>query len=189
MAQQNTSIYSLLSTLSVVVYFLSKFEVCNGGGTTTTTSTSQQSGGGDKLPNLKLAKFEVPDASALVDDRTYDEWYQGGMTAYTEEKWADTIWYFENGVKEFRYYRSSLVYCRVKCSNITSVSLDDKQNNDLIEQRYFQVIFKKALCIRQCKYEKLGNRPERINPEITDKFLSQTPYSYLQFAYYKVRIL
>ena len=124
------------------------------------------------------------DDSKLVDDRTYDVWFQSGMTAYTNEEWSHTIWYFENAIKEFRYYRSSLAYCRMKCQNITKVTVED---DGLNEQRYFQALFKKALCIRKCKYEKLGSRPERINQEVTDKFLSQTPYSYLQFAYYKVR--
>ncbi|XP_072046078.1 prolyl 3-hydroxylase 1-like [Amphiura filiformis] len=122
------------------------------------------------------------DSSELVDERTYDEWFQSGMTAYTNEEWADTIWYFENGIKEFRYYRSSLAYCRIKCLNVTKVAID---NDGLNEQRYFQAIFKKALCIRKCKFDKLGSRPERINQEVTDKYLSQAPYSYLQFAYYK----
>ncbi len=126
------------------------------------------------------------DDSQLVDDRTYDEWFQSGMNAYNNEEWHSTIWYFENGIKEFKYYRSSLAYCRIKCSNLTRIAIND---DGLNEQRYFQVIFKKALCIRKCKHDRLGSRPERINQEVTDKYLSMTPYSYLQFAYYKVRML
>ncbi|WP_411024753.1 hypothetical protein, partial [Salmonella sp. s55962] len=53
------------------------------------------------------------------------------------------------------------------------------------ELKSFQVLFKKAACLKTCKSAKLGDRPERISEEATNKFLTLMPYSYLQFAYYK----
>ncbi|XP_071505938.1 prolyl 3-hydroxylase 1-like [Diadema antillarum] len=119
----------------------------------------------------------------VQEDTTYDELYQSGMQSYTNEDWMGTVFYFERALQEFHYYRSSLTECRLKCQNLSLIATSE--NDPLSELKVFEGVFKKADCTRRCKLRKLGGRSERIDDSVTDKFLSMTPYSYLQFAYYK----
>ncbi|XP_030848736.1 prolyl 3-hydroxylase 1 isoform X3 [Strongylocentrotus purpuratus] len=121
--------------------------------------------------------------SFLDQEVTYDELYQSGMQSYTNEDWASTIFFFERALQEFDYFRASLTECRLKCQNVSHISSSGKDT--LSELKVFEAVFKKADCTRRCKLKKLGGRSERIDDAVTDKFLSMTPYSYLQFAYYK----
>ncbi|XP_063956983.1 cartilage-associated protein-like [Lytechinus pictus] len=121
--------------------------------------------------------------SFLEQEVTYDELYQSGMQSYTNEDWASTIFFFERALQEFDYYRASLTECRLKCQNVSHIT--SSGTDALSELKVFEAVFKKADCTRRCKLDKLGGRSDRIDDAVTDKFLSMTPYSYLQFAYYK----
>ncbi|XP_022097822.1 prolyl 3-hydroxylase 2-like [Acanthaster planci] len=142
---------------------------------------------------LFVAKTFIQTAESETEENTtptttYDEWYQSGMDSYNKEDWEDTIYYLEKALEEFNFYRSSLVECRLKCSNVTRTRASSSQKDEenlLTEMQYFQGLFLKANCVRKCKFDKLGNRPQLIDNDLTDKFLSRMPYSYLQFAYYK----
>ncbi|XP_038053133.1 cartilage-associated protein-like [Patiria miniata] len=139
---------------------------------------------------LFVAKTFIQNVDSQTEEKsapatTYDEWYQSGMDAYNKENWEDTVYYLEKALEEFRFYRSSLVECRIKCSNFTRTPSLKDESTLLEEMKYFQGLFLKANCVRKCKFEKLGDRPQLIDNDMTDKFLSRMPYSYLQFAYYK----
>ncbi|XP_033118540.1 prolyl 3-hydroxylase 1-like isoform X2 [Anneissia japonica] len=121
--------------------------------------------------------------SFLASEKTYDELYQEGMKAYSSENWKDTITFLENAITEFKFYRNQLTSCRIKCNNVSKVSFPN--SNELTELTFFESVFFQADCLRRCKFQNLGNRPETLNQEVTEKFLGKIPYSYLQFAYYK----
>ncbi|XP_071955524.1 prolyl 3-hydroxylase 1-like isoform X2 [Antedon mediterranea] len=125
----------------------------------------------------------TPVQSYLAFEKTYDELYQEGMKAYSREGWKDTINLLEKAISEFKFYRYQLTSCRIKCNNISRVSFTNA--NELTELTFFESVFFQAECLRRCKFQNLGNRPETMNQEVTEKFLGRIPYSYLQFAYFK----
>ncbi|NP_001161578.1 leprecan-like protein precursor [Saccoglossus kowalevskii] len=116
--------------------------------------------------------------------KTYDELYNSGIEAYTSEDWYGTIDSLEKAIAEFKFYRSSLATCRLRCNNVTSQFEDGylEQFDDLF---FFDRVLRKAECLTRCKDKYLGHRPERISQEITNDFVLNVPYSYLQMAYYK----
>ncbi|KAJ8048896.1 Prolyl 3-hydroxylase 2 [Holothuria leucospilota] len=120
----------------------------------------------------------------IVPGTTYDELYSSAIDSYNEENWENTIFFMENAIREFKFYRVKLTECRVHCQNLSLIVVPE-EDEALSELKFFQGIFKKAACLKTCKSAKLGNRAERISEEATMKFLTLMPYSYLQFAYYK----
>ncbi|XP_077978361.1 prolyl 3-hydroxylase 1-like [Glandiceps talaboti] len=116
---------------------------------------------------------------------TYDELYNSAIQSYTAEDWDGCIENMEMALSEFKFYRTSLVNCRLRCNNISTTFDSESDLLEDIDLPFFARILKKAECLKNCKGEVLGLRPERISDEVTSEFVKRTPYSYLQMAYYK----
>ncbi|CAI9722699.1 prolyl 3-hydroxylase 1-like isoform X1 [Octopus vulgaris] len=118
---------------------------------------------------------------------TYDLIYSRAREAYSSQGWVDCVKHIKDALKDYKFYRSTLISCRRECrgkvmnENETSVSPDLE---NMIP--FFFKIIKVSNCVRMCKQKNMPNRPDvSVHFDIEDDFEMRMPYDYLQFCHYK----
>jgi len=138
---------------------------------------------------IMFLQFEV--SFTLPDDPylTFDRLYTSGISAYADEKYHRCILYLEKALEDYKFYKHSVVECRVRCKEEADISEKKTrfQSYDMKSLHFFSRVMVESSCIRNCHGSILGERPEhRVSDEIQDDFDSRRPYNYLQFCYFKV---
>ena len=118
---------------------------------------------------------------------TYDEQYVDGLTAYSGQKYADTITHFNRAMKDYNQLAEARLKCYAKCRRSpTEQPLEYSGDTELA---FFNVILHRSACIEKCKEDFVGVCPISAAPySIADLMERKEPYNYLQMAYYHVSI-
>lgn len=119
---------------------------------------------------------------------TYDQIYSRAREAYSNQDWSECVKQINNALKDYKFYRSTLITCRRECranvmnENETTVS---PELENMIP--FFFKIIKVSNCVRTCKQTNMPDRPDvAVHIDIEDDFEMRMPYDYLQFCLYKV---
>lgn len=113
--------------------------------------------------------------------------YKYALDQYTGEKWKESVEYIEVSLRLYRLLRDSEAFCNLNCS---SVRLDDEQRfEEFPELRAFGNVMKRAQCLKRCKQGLPAFRQTLPSRDTIDEFDRREPYRYLQYAYFKVRVL
>ncbi|KAL5489009.1 hypothetical protein EMCRGX_G018048 [Ephydatia muelleri] len=114
---------------------------------------------------------------------TYDEQYVDGLTAYSGQKYADTITHFNRAMKDYNQLAEARLKCYAKCRRSpTEQPLEYSGDTELA---FFNVILHRSACIEKCKEDFVGVCPISAAPySIADLMERKEPYNYLQMAYY-----
>lgn len=123
--------------------------------------------------------------SSIVD--TYDLLYNKGVEAYTRQRWFECLTHLNGALTDYRVYRSTLVTCKRECRKKSSDddgALSTKPR--ITEMQIFFRILKRSNCIRKCKQNHFGNRPDVLASRgIEEEFEFRKPYDFLQYCHYK----
>ena len=114
---------------------------------------------------------------------TYESLFEAGKEAYLQERWYECADHMSKALEDFRLFQNNLIACRQKCHKEITPNDSTQKHLDLT---FFTSVVKKSDCLRRCKDEKIGNRPETVKEEIHEIFLNLEPYDYLQICGYKV---
>jgi hypothetical protein len=124
---------------------------------------------------------------------TYDHLYTSGLNAYNDGKWFQCSAFLEKAIEERKFYKRTLVDCRLKCRKILQISdffIPSDMNSSVESLRldFFEKLVRESQCLKKCKSENLGPHmhDSRVMPSVDEDFDHLKPYSYLQFCYYKV---
>lgn len=124
--------------------------------------------------------------SSIVD--TYDLLYNKGVEAYTRQRWFECLTHLNGALTDYRVYRSTLVTCKRECRKKSSDddgALSTKPR--ITEMQIFFRILKRSNCIRKCKQNHFGNRPDVLASRgIEEEFEFRKPYDFLQYCHYKL---
>lgn len=105
----------------------------------------------------------------------YDELYSSGIQAYFDGDWKKCVDNLEESIKLYRYYNFILRECFNLCEDSAT-----KIEKDIIIER--------AICGHNCE-EKVFNQTMntvKTFKEVKDAFKQRKPYTYLQYAYFKL---
>lgn len=133
---------------------------------------------------LLLCIICVCRASTSDSSMTYDILYTRGVEAYNKGDWSNCLKFISAAVADKRKYENVLTECRLSCQQNSKTDIDASKFLDLA---FFDLSLKKSSCLRKCKREKLGPRPEVTIQRVEDDFQRLEQYNYLQLCAYKVR--
>lgn len=142
----------------------------------------------------------IDNATALPEEpeKTYSNFYEWGLKAYTEERWYECAAFMRRALEDYKYEKSVSVYCRKKCNIVipiwTSVMKGDPSGDThrlvpypSTELEYFDRTVRKSLCLLRCKRDNFSLRPNKAVPvRIKRDFDTLEPYSYMQLCYWNV---
>ena len=124
--------------------------------------------------------------SSIVD--TYDLLYNKGVEAYARQRWFECLTHLNGALTDYRVYRSTLITCKRECRKKSSS--DDgalSTKPQMSELQIFFRILKRSNCLRKCKQNHFGHRPDVLaSKSVEEDFETRKPYDFLQFCHYKV---
>lgn len=113
----------------------------------------------------------------------YDMLYTSGMDAFNQEDYANVVRFMEKALRSFSKLRKTTIGCRLKCDDQYEL------NANVSELNLFDVILRRASCLKECIDTKLGPQSiHKASEDILQDFRKRIPYNYLQRAYLKVKI-
>ncbi|ESP05104.1 hypothetical protein LOTGIDRAFT_91939, partial [Lottia gigantea] len=109
--------------------------------------------------------------------------YSEGVSAYDDAQWYQCSLFFQDAIKDYNFYKKSVVDCRLNCKHHGIEKRNDTNFSELM-----QSIMLRSECIRKCKQKTLGKDRAfgRSNEFIENDFQMRKPYEYLQYCYFKV---
>ena len=114
---------------------------------------------------------------------TYDMLHRSGVEAYNAGRWFECAKHMSAAIDDYKLYHTVLIDCRLKCQQESETDID---HNMFLELAFFDKQLKASDCLRRCKKEHLGSRPEVVNEKVEHDFKNLEPYNYLQLCAYKV---
>jgi hypothetical protein len=97
----------------------------------------------------------------------------------------------EKAIEERKFYKRTLVDCRLKCRKILQISdffIPSDMNSSVESLRldFFEKLVRESQCLKKCKSENLEPHmhDSRVMPSVDEDFDHLKPYSYLQFCTY-----
>lgn len=125
------------------------------------------------------------DVQAIGDKHQamYDTLFVTAKDAYMEERYPECKKFMSRALEEYKLYQNKLVQCRQKCQKDSKTDISPEKHLDLA---FFDFAIRKSDCIKRCKYEQFGDRPEGVSEEVEEAFLTLDTYNFLQICAYKV---
>lgn len=115
----------------------------------------------------------------------YDELYADGLSAYYKDDWPTAVAKIEEAIEDWHRERNVTVACRTECRDFMEAK-GRKSSGFAVE--FFHSLNHMRSCTEACVKENLGVR-YKISKDIRRLFNDREPFSFLQFAYHKVKYL
>ena len=134
------------------------------------------------LLQVNFAKF------SNSHQKTFEEWFDLGKSAYLENNWKKCTHNFENALESYHKYVNVTLFCRHRCKNITPIQTILTENTDS-ELVFYEQKIHITLCLLQCKKSHTDYIDENdfVKKEIILEFENYEPYNYLQLCYYQLK--
>ncbi|XP_046553099.1 prolyl 3-hydroxylase 1-like isoform X2 [Haliotis rubra] len=115
---------------------------------------------------------------------TFASLYSTGVEAYNDQTWFLCASSLENAIKDYRFYKDTVIDCRIQCKKSTTIR---EVTPEMVEFSVFERMIENSDCIRRCKRDKFG---EKVYPDPRDRifttFQGRKPYEYLQFCWFQL---
>ncbi|XP_060516352.1 prolyl 3-hydroxylase 1-like isoform X2 [Cylas formicarius] len=116
---------------------------------------------------------------------SFARFYEKGVEAYLEERYAQCVEYLENAVEAFRIQKKRIQNCRLNCKHESDESIP-LFPIDIEDLRFFEKTVRNTLCILRCQKRNMGGIVYHVDSEIGNIFDKRKPYEYLHLCYYKI---
>ena len=113
----------------------------------------------------------------------YDELYADGLSAYYKDEWPTAVAKIEEAIKDWQRERNVTVTCRTECQDALAA---EGRKSSAFAVEFFYSLNHMRSCADACIKENLGVR-YKISTLVRSLFNNRAPFSFLQFAYHKVR--
>ncbi|XP_021368340.1 prolyl 3-hydroxylase 1-like isoform X2 [Mizuhopecten yessoensis] len=119
---------------------------------------------------------------------TFGRLYTAGIQAIRDRKWHKCILFMKMAIEDHRFYKESIIDCRLKCKQEVHKHTGDSSFTVLdFQDVYLQLALTERACVQICRNVVFEERPiTRISEEYWHDFNIGKPYNYLHFCYYKV---
>ena len=134
---------------------------------------------------LTLISINGDDISSSVQvNAAYDELYSDALRLYYKDDWGNAIIKFEAAIEDWKNERKFTLLCRDECKDAFDASQEGKTAMFAIE--YLRYLSHMRNCSEACMEKNMGKRL-KVSKHVFDLFEDRIPYSFMQYAYHKVR--
>lgn len=139
------------------------------------------------LPALVPAQYEKYSFKSFPekDIMPLDSTYSYALEQYAAQNWAESIKYLELSLRLHRLLRDSEAFCGRNCSSVS------RDNDTLFADSSLRVvrhILLRAACLKKCKADFPVFKLAHPKKDLLETFEKRTPYRYMQYAYFQVRL-
>lgn len=111
--------------------------------------------------------------------------YEKGVRAYSNEKWSECIYQFEESLHLYKLYKSVTVNCRMKCNSQSDVSVIKENIGDL---KLYETFFLRKDCLIRCLNREFENLhlQKALDDSVLHNMQERKPYEYLHICYFQM---
>ena len=134
---------------------------------------------------LMFISIKGDDISSSVQvNAAYDELYADALRLYYQDDWANALIKFEAAIVDWKKERKFTIICRKECKDAFDASREGQKASFALE--YLRYLGHMRTCSHACMEKNMGKRL-KVSKHTHRRFEDRIPYSFMQFAYHKVR--